>query len=227
MAKRGKDINIQNIRSSVADTDKSASLIDRIGMSSSNQEDLIVLRGIEAGPGIAIQVVDFDNEVFNTTEKKIVISLEGAVPPPPPIDPGPVPVVAPGTYLNPTVTIDEHGRITNIQNGVSAAHIGEVNTGENIGVGNGVFARKKGVKLQFKTLIPGEGIDIQEFSDQLIISSFGTGPESGFCFKNSGLTRQFVEDGCSNVIPEEHQIMVHGRYSVRGKLVNYGKLVIL
>lgn len=228
MAKRGKEINLQNVRSSVGDGINSASLIDRISVSANSQEDLLVLRGIEAGPGISIKVVDFDNDAFDTTEKKIVISLEGAVPPSPEPEPDYSNTdIAPGTYLNPTLTVDEHGHIVSIQNGVSAAHIGEVNTGENIGIGNGLFARKSGVKLQFKTIIPGEGIDIQEFSDQIIISSFGTGPESGYCFKYTGLTREFVEDGCAIVIPQEHQIMVYGRYNVRGKLVNYGKLVIL
>lgn len=228
MSKRGKDTNIQNIRSTISDSPISASLIERIGVSASNQDDLLLLRGLEAGPGISIDVVDFDNNVFNTTEKKIVISLQGAVKPPVEPQPNIDTSVAPGTYLNPTLTVDEYGRIVNIQNGVSATHIGEINTGENIGVGNGIFARKNGVKLQFKTVVPGEGIDIQEFSDQLIISATGgNSSEAGYCFKNTGVTREFVDANCTVVIPDEHQIMVYGRYSVRGRLFNYGRLVIL
>lgn len=35
------------------------------------------LRGIEAGPGIRIDVVDVDNNVFNTVDKKILITATG------------------------------------------------------------------------------------------------------------------------------------------------------
>jgi hypothetical protein len=136
--------------------------------------------------------------------------------------------IAKGIYLNPTLTVDENGVIVSIENGVSLNQIGEVNTGENLGVGFGIFARKKGINLQFKALLPGEGIDIQEFSDEIIISATGGGDTtSGYCFKNTGITREFVEANCNVVIPEEHQILVYGRYTIRGKLFNYGKLVIL
>jgi len=47
---------------------------------------------------------------------------------------------------------------------------GEVNTASNVGAGEGVFKQKTGVDLQFKTLIAGSGIEIQNNTNDLTIS---------------------------------------------------------
>jgi hypothetical protein len=48
--------------------------------------------------------------------------------------------------------------------------VGEVNTASNVGAGEGVFKQKTGVDLQFKTLIAGGGIQIQNNANNLTIS---------------------------------------------------------
>lgn len=243
--KKGKGLNIQGVKSTTKDTDISASLIDSISYSSSNQEDTLILRGIEAGPGISIKVVDCDNDVFNTKEKKIVISYDGHGPTPPP---GPTPTPCPenlpeGVYLNPTITVDKKGCISDIKNGIPVDILGEVNTGGNLGYGFPIFARKTGKQLEFKTLIPGEGIDIQEFEDQLIISAPASCQDNRSffmntfsqeiddnccsCTSNTGLTKEFIKEECNVIIPENHQIMVYGTYRIEGKLINHGRLVVL
>ena len=48
---------------------------------------------------------------------------------------------------------------------------GEKNTGENIGLGKGVFAGKVGKKLQFKSLVAGDNIVINSDASEIAISS--------------------------------------------------------
>lgn len=298
-----------NLRSSVPDTQTSAGLVDKRVMSASGEADTYILRGIEVGPGLKINVVDFDSDTFKTTETKIVLELDGNVLGGPSIPsilnfvgkngilisgspiigsgtvhigaqtassirPGmmtsgdkikldsisgdntgdqhiivvgdvtgqggpsngtPTLVrlylgetgVDAGTYRNPVLTVNEKGLITEITGGVDPEP-GETNVGENIGPGYGLFARKQDVRLQFKSLLPGTGVDIQEFTDHLIISAASGGVDTGPCGATySGITREFVAPQCSVRIPPDHQILVYGRYSILGKLVNYGKLIVI
>ena len=52
---------------------------------------------------------------------------------------------------------------------------GEVNTASNVGGGNGVFAQKVGVDLQFRSLVAGTNINISSGTTELTISSTGGG----------------------------------------------------
>ena len=52
---------------------------------------------------------------------------------------------------------------------------GEANTASNIGGGNGIFAQKVGVDLQFRSLVAGSNINISSGATTLTISSTGGG----------------------------------------------------
>lgn len=55
---------------------------------------------------------------------------------------------------------------------------GEVNTASNIGAGEGIFAQKSGVDLQFKSLVEGSNITITADGDEITISAAGGGGSS-------------------------------------------------
>ena len=55
---------------------------------------------------------------------------------------------------------------------------GEVNTASNVGGGNGIFAQKVGVDLQFRSLVAGTNINISSGATELTISSTGGGGSS-------------------------------------------------
>jgi len=56
---------------------------------------------------------------------------------------------------------------------------GEANTASNLGAGEGVFAQKVGVDLQFKSLIAGTGITLTPSSTDITIASTGGGGGGG------------------------------------------------
>lgn len=219
--------DIREIRSTVHDTASSASLVEGYRISATQQVDTAIIRGLVAGPGIHLELVDADDSP-STGEKVIRLSTQPVIPDPPP-DPDPHPVgLIPGTYYNTTVTVDDDGRISTLQNGIPLNLLGEVNIGENIGNGVPVFAGKTGVKLQFRSVVPGEGIDVQEFGDQIIISHYGGGgEETNYCNRHKGVIREFVPAECAIEIPAGHQVLVYGDYRIDGVLFVRGKLVVL
>ena len=108
-------------------TNTSAGILDAI------YDQTIILRALEAGPGITINVVDADNNIFSTSQRKIVISASGA--------------------------------------GTTSSSGGEINVGQNVGTGSGIYSGKTGVALNFKTLVPGDDITITSSSTEIGISS--------------------------------------------------------
>jgi hypothetical protein len=52
---------------------------------------------------------------------------------------------------------------------------GEANTGENVGSGQGVFANKTGITLNFKTLVAGSGVTLTPSPTEIVIASSSTG----------------------------------------------------
>ncbi len=68
--------------------------------------------------------------------------------------------------------------------GSAAAGAGEANTASNLGVGSGLFSQKVGVDLQFKSIVPGDGINISGNSNQLILST----PQWWFQFSQGAIT---------------------------------------
>lgn len=70
-------------------------------------------------------------------------------------------------------TDDTHKNID--WNQLPGAAGGEVNTASNVGGGNGIFAQKVGVDLQFRSLVAGTNINISSGTTELTISSTGGG----------------------------------------------------
>lgn len=52
----------------------------------------------------------------------------------------------------------------------AAAAAGETNTASNVGTGEGVFAQKNGVDLEFKSIEAGDGINVTSTADEVTIS---------------------------------------------------------
>lgn len=73
------------------------------------------------------------------------------------------------------ITIDATGDTISI----TGAAPGEVNTGDNLGAGEGIFAGKTGTTLNFKTLVAGENIAIEQLGDTLVFSAPDSLPASG------------------------------------------------
>jgi hypothetical protein len=99
---------------------------------------------------------------------------------------------------------------------------GEANNASNIGAGEGVFAQKNGVDLEFKSLLEGANVTISADSDEITIasadpgedntgSSLGSGAE---VFKQkSGVDLQFrsLIDGIGASVTENtNDISIHG-----------------
>ena len=164
-------LNSVSTLSDVPDT--SAGLIDNI------YDNTLILRGIEAGPGIFINVVDADNTTFSTTQKKIIISSIGS---------------QPNGEANIGQNIGTGEGIYATKNGVallfksfvagdgiiiqsSSTEIGisstAVSSGSNIGSGYGIFAGINGTQIQFKSITAGNNIQIIPTASGLNISSTG------------------------------------------------------
>lgn len=88
--------------------------------------------------------------------------------------------VSPGTYTNPTITVDDRGRLTNIQPGVT----GETNRGNNIGNGVSIYEGKTNTALNFRSLIAesNSGILINETPQEIKIDSIDLARLSGATF---------------------------------------------
>ena len=52
---------------------------------------------------------------------------------------------------------------------------GEINTGSNLGAGQGVFKDKLGADMRFKTIVAGTGIAVTSDTDEVFIATTGTG----------------------------------------------------
>lgn len=65
---------------------------------------------------------------------------------------------------------------------------GEINTGSNVGTGDGVFKQKTGVDLEFKTLIGGTNVTITNNANDLTINASGGG---GATLRNVSATDTF------------------------------------
>ena len=72
-----------------------------------------------------------------------------------------------GNYISLTAGVDD---IT-----INANGLGEVNTGSNVGSGNGLFSTKVGTDLRFKSIIGGTGVTISQSVNDITINSDNNG----------------------------------------------------
>lgn len=88
----------------------------------------------------------------------------------------------PPTFRNDTIIFDSNdfylhansvGKPTVSLRGTTGS--GEANTASNVGAGEGVFAQKVGVDLQFKSLVAGSNVSIVSDSDEITIASTASG----------------------------------------------------
>jgi hypothetical protein len=77
-------------------------------------------------------------------------------------------------YLSGFINVADFNIIEQEQGGGGGGG-GEINTGSNVGTGDGVFKQKTGVDLEFKTLIGGTNVSIANNTNDLTINATGTG----------------------------------------------------
>lgn len=173
----GRPEGVYRIRSSMPDVaNRTSSLLDQYDYN----KGILTIRGLEAGPGIKLNVQDADNNVYTTGEKKIVISLDGQA--------GDVVGFSSlGTVGEEIIGSKEDGILSfkRIQGGSgivvinqgdyleitsTASGAGEVNVGSNIGTGTGLYSGKSGAVLQFRSLKGESGITITNSGDDVRLS---------------------------------------------------------
>lgn len=77
------------------------------------------------------------------------------------------------------------------------AGTGEANTASNLGAGEGIFAQKSGVDLQFKSLIAGSNITLTPSANEITIASTGSAAGGGFygvIFQETEKTKTYKKD---------------------------------
>lgn len=100
-----------------------------------------------------------------------------------------------GTYTNPTISIDEKGRVRQATSGVA----GEVNAGLNVGSGAPIYKGKVNSLLQFRTLSPAfnSGLEVTLAIDELTFDSPGLAKLTGAEFGGPVSGPQFSIDNLS------------------------------
>jgi hypothetical protein len=100
----------------------------------------------------------------------------------------------------------------------STVNGGEINTGTNIGGGEGLFSSKSGVELEFKTLTSTGGtVTITSTGDTVNLESSGGGGGSGIVYIASGTTQ-------ANLLDDTNNWDINGEYtgtSITGTLQGY------
>jgi hypothetical protein len=86
------------------------------------------------------------------------------------------------------------GTATEITISSSGGGAGETNTASNLGSGSGIFAQKSGVDLEFKSLVPGGGIQITGDANELTITSVASGAGEANTASNLGLGQEVFSD---------------------------------
>lgn len=76
--------------------------------------------------------------------------------------------VVAGTYRNPTIRVDEKGRVVEIDNGNAEER---VYTASNVGSGVGVYGSTSGTQFRFRTLAAGSNMDVSVNGDTVILSA--------------------------------------------------------
>ncbi|NJO63617.1 MAG: hypothetical protein HC836_37140 [Richelia sp. RM2_1_2] len=72
-----KKATLKNVASTLTDTPTTVSLVDGVVLNTTQNAKTAIIRGLEAGAGITLDVEDADDGRFTTTQKKIVISSTG------------------------------------------------------------------------------------------------------------------------------------------------------
>ena len=169
-------MSLNKVESTLPDSEYSVNLVDRWDYA----KQILVLRGIEAGAGIELNLEDADG-VGGTTQKKIVISTSGEI----------------SGETNTASNLGETGegiygsksgsdlRFKRLVAGTNIAlssdsntitisaedSVGESNTGSNVGAGAGIYKDKSGTALRFKSLIAGSNLAISPAGDTITIDA--------------------------------------------------------
>lgn len=158
-----------------------ADLVEELKQSYDGSSSVLVLRGVEGGPGITVELRDAD-DVSGTNGKKIVISSTtsqgvGEV--------NTASNIGTGTGLYATKSgadlqfksLKSAGSvtITSDSDSVTISSVGEVNVLSSVGSGASLVGSKTGETLQVKSILPGAGIQVLENADNITIVNTNNG----------------------------------------------------
>lgn len=171
-------MTIRSVLSTTSDVPGiSAGLVDR----NATEKDLLILRGVEAGPGIQIDVVDFDLGIYTTPQKKIVIQARGA-------GGGAIGEINRASNLGSGVGLwaDKDGDALRFKSLVAPSGSGirltssgqeiaiestAITGAANLGSGYEVLGPTSGSTLQFRTLVAGPNIELAQTANTLQIAT--------------------------------------------------------
>ncbi|MFA5490846.1 MAG: hypothetical protein WC284_16825, partial [Candidimonas sp.] len=165
---------VQNTLSDVASI--SAGVVDRYD----SNAGWLILRGIEAGPGISIDVVDADNDVFITNQKKIVISSTGGGPGPGGSISGAINVgtgigvsdgVSGSSIRLKSFVAGNNIQLTTVGDDIVVSANNVIVGAENVGTGEELYKGINNNNLQFRTIRGDQNITVSINGDDLVISA--------------------------------------------------------
>jgi len=99
---------------------------------------------------------------------------------------------------------------------IDGTAVGEVNTASNVGAGIGIFYQKTGVDLEFKSLVAGLGVTLDNVSDplEIVISATAGLQEACIGVSNDYDTVPGPYTAANNVPSLQHTITVAGTYHI-------------
>lgn len=142
--------------------------------------------------GVGISLIENNNggnetfEIINTDPDQVVVLTEGTN------------ITITGTYPNFTISASGSGS-------------GDVTGGDNVGVGEGVFAQKTGSILEFKSLIEGVGISLSSDPDEITIVN--SAPDQVVVLTEStgiDITGTYPNFTITNSAPDQTVILTEG-----------------
>jgi len=166
-------MSIRKVLCTLKDSINTACIVDRI----SHDRETVVLRGLEAGPGIMLEIVDADDSRHTTKQKKIVISTTSG-------SGGGEANTASNLGAGTGIFSDKIGVDLRFKSLVAGTGVGissssseitisttALTGASNLGSGSQIFSSISGQNLTFRSLTAGSSIQLTQNANDIVIST--------------------------------------------------------